>query len=109
MNCAFPLKVCRWFLFRQSKKTLGIVWSVRVFSAFLEVRIQNKYYLRGKFSFLYVDIWFDLTKCKFIVTNIGFKMQVVLLPIFEADPKITFVYNFVAPLNIHSWNPLLPN
>ena len=54
--------------------------------------------MRGKFSFLYVDIWFDVTKCKFIVKNSSFEMLVVFSPIFVADTKITFVYNFVAPL-----------
>ena len=39
------LKVCGSFLFRQSKKTRGIIWSVWVFFAFLEVRRQNKYSL----------------------------------------------------------------
>ena len=57
--------------------------------------------MRGKFSFLYVDIWFDVTKCKFIVKNSSFEMLVVFSPIFVADTKITFVYNFVAPLNLN--------
>ena len=56
--------------------------------------------MRGKFSFLYVDIWFDVTKCKFIVKNSSFEMLVVFSPIFVADTKITFVYNFVAPLSL---------
>ena len=60
-----------------------------------------KYCLRGKFSFLNVDIWFDVTKCKFIVKNSSFKMLVVFSPIFVADTKITFVYNFVASLRDH--------
>ena len=55
--------------------------------------------MRGKFSFLYVDIWFDVTECKFIMKNSSFKILVVFSPIFVADTKITFVYNFVAPLN----------
>ena len=55
--------------------------------------------MRGKFSFLYVDIWFDVTECKFIMKNSSFKMLVVFSPIFVADTKITFVYNFVAPLS----------
>ena len=46
---------------------------------------------RSKFSFLHVDIWFDVTKCKFIVENSSFEMLVVFLPIFVADTKITFV------------------
>ena len=54
--------------------------------------------MRGKFSFLYVDIWFDVTKCKFNVKGSSFEMLVVFSPIFVADTKITFVYNFVAPL-----------
>ena len=55
--------------------------------------------MRGKFSFLYVDIWFDLTKCKFTVKNSSSKILVVLSPIFVVDIKITFVYYFVTPLN----------
>lgn len=35
----------------------------------------------GKFSFLYVDIWFVLAKSKFIVKTRSFKMMVVLSPI----------------------------
>ena len=93
------VKVCGSFLFRQSKKTLGIFWSVRVIFAFLEVRRRNKYcFVRGKFSFLYAHIWFDVTKCKFIVKYSSFKMLVAFSPIFVADTNITFVYNFVAPL-----------
>ena len=57
--------------------------------------------MRGKFSFPYVDIWFDVTKCKFIVKTSSFKMLVVFSPIFVADTKITFVYNFVASLRDH--------
>ena len=56
--------------------------------------------MRSKLSFLYVDIWFDVTKCKFIVKNGNFKMLVVLSPIFVADTKITFIYDFVAPLGM---------
>ena len=39
-----------------------------------------------------------MTKCKFVVKNGSFEMLVVFSPIFVADTKITFVYNFVAPL-----------
>ena len=56
--------------------------------------------MRGKFSFLYVDVWFDMTKYKFNVKNSSFEMLVVFSPIFVVDTKITFVYNFVAPLII---------
>ena len=54
--------------------------------------------MTGKFSFLYVDIWFDVTKFKFILKNSSFEMLVVFSPIFAVDTKITFVYNFVTPL-----------
>ena len=43
-----------------------------------------------------------MTKCKFIVKNSSFKMLVVFSPIFVADTKITFVYNFVAPLKFYA-------
>ena len=39
-----------------------------------------------------------MTKCKFIVKNSNFIVLVVFSPIFATDTKITFVYNFVAPL-----------
>ena len=55
-------------------------------------------HVRDKFSFLNVDICFHLAKCKLIVKNSSFKILVVLSLIFVADTKITFVYNFVAPL-----------
>ena len=56
--------------------------------------------MRGKFNFLYVDIWFDVTECKFIMKNSSFKMLVVFSPIFMADTKVNFIYNFVAPLTM---------
>ena len=37
-------------------------------------------------------------KCKCVVKNNSFEILVVFSPIFVADIKITFVYNFVAPL-----------
>ena len=58
--------------------------------------------MRDKFSFLYLDIWFDVTKCKFIVKNSSFEMFVMFSPIFVANTKITFVYNLVAPLKLMS-------
>ena len=54
--------------------------------------------MRGKFSFLYADIWFVVTKCKFIRKNSSFNVLVVFSPIFVADTKTNFVYNFVTPL-----------
>ena len=60
--------------------------------------------MRGKFSFLYVDIWFDVTKCKFFCGKQQFEILIVFSPIF-VDTEIIFVYNFVAPLkfNISSY------
>ena len=40
---AILLKVCKSFLFRQSKKTCGILWSAGVFFGFSEKRRLNKY------------------------------------------------------------------
>ena len=54
--------------------------------------------VRGEFSFLYVDIWFEVTECKFITKNSSFEMLVLFSPMFVADTKVPFVYNFVAPL-----------
>ena len=68
-----------------------------MFFAFIEVRRQKILLLRGKFSFLYVDSWFVVAKCKFIVKNSSFKMLVVFWPISVVDTKITPGYNFVAP------------
>ena len=56
--------------------------------------------MRGEFNFLHAGIWFDVTKCEFIIKNSSFKMLVVFSPIFVADTKITFVCNFVAPVTV---------
>ena len=83
------------------KNTCGMLWSVRVFFSIPRGKKTKEILLvRGKLSFLYVDVWFDLTECKFIKKNSSFKMLVVFSPIFVVDIKITFVYNFVAPLRI---------
>ena len=55
---------------------------------------------RGEFNFLYVDIWFDVTKCKFIMKSSSFKILVVFSSIFVTDTKITFVDNFVIVLTL---------
>ena len=55
--------------------------------------------MRSEISFVYVNIWFDVTKCKFIMKNRRLKFLVVAWPIFVADTKLIFVYNFVAPLS----------
>ena len=83
------LKVCGSFLVRKRVVTFVCL----SFFAFLEVR-------KGKFSFLYVDIWFDVMKCKCIVKNNSFEMLVVFSPIFVAETNVAFVYNFVALLTL---------
>ena len=40
-----------------------------------------------------------MTKSKFIVKNSSLQCLAVFSPIFVADTKVTFVYNFVAPLS----------
>ena len=49
---------------------------------------------RRTFSFSYVDIQSDASKCKFIFN----RMLIGFLPIFVADTKIIYGYNFAAPL-----------
>ena len=39
-----------------------------------------------------------MTECKLVTQNSSFKMMAVFSLIFVADTKITFDYNFVAPL-----------
>ena len=54
--------------------------------------------MRGKFSFITIDIWFDLTNCKFNVKNISSKMLVALSPIFVADTLLLkLLFHFVFP------------
>ena len=74
-------KACGSFLFRQSEKTSGILWSVWVFYTYLEVM---------------VIVWCD--KVQIYREKQRFKMLVVLSPIFVADTKIIFGYDFVARL-----------
>ena len=62
--------------------------------------------MRGKFSFQSVDFSFDVTKCKFILENSILKMLGMYSPIFVADTKLIFGYNFVALLKINYLNLL---
>ena len=89
--------------FSNKVRKRGILWFVQVFFAFLQIRKPKKNTACEKqIYFLFVDIWFDLAKCKFIVKNSSFKILVMLSPIFVADTKITLIItlvdNFVAPL-----------
>ena len=46
---ATTLKVCKMFVFGQSNKVYSILWSVRVFLAFLEKRRRNRHWLREEY------------------------------------------------------------
>ena len=50
--------------------------------------------MRNKFSFLYIDILFHVSKCEFILNKKYFKMLIVFSPIFMADAKIKFRIQF---------------
>ena len=84
-------------------------------------------FVRGKVSFLYVDISLHVGKCKFITKNSSLKCLFVFLPIFVANTKIIFAFNFLDPSKVikntlpnklgtpeylknnhNSWKPLLP-
>ena len=77
-----------------------MTYNIQTFFKILASKKATTWHLRKilEQGYLYVDIWFDVTKYKFIEKNSSFKLLVVFLPIFLADAKITFVYNFVAPL-----------
>ena len=77
------------------KHTVNSLVGLSLFYVSRDKKTKQILFVRGKFSFLYVGTWFDVTKCKFNAKNSGFEMLVVFLP-FLADTKITFVYNFVA-------------
>ena len=81
----------------------GSVW---VFSAFLiSLRSQAK---SSKFSFLYVDIQFDVRECKFSRKESSLKCWLRFSPISIAGTKIIFCYNFVAPLRYDTFYLLWP-
>ena len=54
--------------------------------------------MRNKLNFLHVDIQFHVPKCVFIFKNSSLKLLVTCSPIFAADTKINFDWNFEAPL-----------
>ena len=102
------LKVYGSFLFRQTKKMCGIFWSVWVFFAFLRVRRLSKYCLWEENLVFYICIylvWCD--KLRIYREKQHFKILFVLWPIFVADMKIFFGYNFVAPLTNFEFTRLL--
>ena len=77
------------------KHTVNSLGCLSLFCVSRDKKTKQILFVRGKFSYLYVGTWFDVTKCKFNAKNSSFEMLVVFLP-FVADTKITFVYNFVA-------------
>ena len=54
--------------------------------------------MRGKFSFLDVDAWFDVIRWKFILKKAQFNTLALFLPISLADTKTISGSNFVALL-----------
>ena len=95
------LKVCGAFLSKQSKKTRHTFVCSSLFCISTDKNTKKNTACERQIYFVYVDIWFDLAKCKFIVKN-SFKILVVFSPIFVADTKITLIItlvdNFVTPL-----------
>ena len=76
---------------------------LNLFCIFRGKKTKEMLLVRGKLSFLYVDILFDMTKCKFIVKNSSLKCWFAFLHIFVADTKIIFVYHFVALLRLKTF------
>ena len=80
------------------KQAPGLPCHVWVFFAFLEKRKQKQIlFMKSTFSFLYVDIYFDLQNCIFILKNSRLEYW-LFSPIFVVDRKISFGFNFRAPL-----------
>ena len=65
-----------------------------------EEKTKKVLFIGKKISFPYLDAQPDVPKCKLILKNSSFKLQVVFPPIFVVDTKIIYGHNFVAPLNI---------
>ena len=81
----------------------GSVW---VFSAFLiSLRSQAK---SSKFSFLYVDIQFDVREWKFSRKKSSLKCWLRFSPISITGTKIIFCYNFVVPLRYDTFYLVRP-
>ena len=88
------LKVCGSFLFRQSKKTRGILWSVWVFFAFLEVRRRNKYCLWEANLVFYMQIFGLMWRS----INLIWKTAVLKCWLCFCLFLWWTQYNFIAPL-----------
>ena len=54
--------------------------------------------MRDKLSFLYLHIWFDATKCKFIVKSSSLQCWLCFRLFLWRTQKMIYVCNFVAPL-----------
>ena len=66
-------KVCGSPLFRQSKKNVSFGLCLSFLCIFCGKKTKEMLLLRGKLSFVHVDFFFDMTKCKFIVKNNSLK------------------------------------
>ena len=56
--------------------------------------------MRGKFSFLHVDVWFDVAKCTFSLKDSSLKYWLYFRLILWRAQKICG-YKFVAPLTTY--------
>ena len=73
------------------------MWYTLIYLCLLCISRAKILFMRSKFSFLSVGIWFNVTKCKFALEN--FKMLAVFSLIFAADTKIIFRLSCVAFLS----------
>ena len=83
------LKVCWSFLFRKSRKTMS--YKLVCLNHFCIFRSKNIKQIL--LSFLYVDIWFDVTIAENRSLNGWFYFRIFLWQ----TQKILYVYNFTAP------------
>ena len=86
-SCHFERLVGRSFSENERKRVLYLVCS-SLFCISRGKKTKKTLLVRDIFSLLRAYIWFDVTKCKFIVKNSSFKMLVVFSLIFVADTKI---------------------
>ena len=86
------------FIFRQIKNTCGILWSVRVFFTFLEVRRFNKYCLWEANLVFYMQLFSLMWQnVDLLWKNSSLKCW-FYFRLFLWQTKNNFVYNFIAPL-----------
>ena len=80
------------------KKMQYTLVCIRLLCISREGKTKKTLLIGSKFSFPYVDILPDVSKNKIILKNSNLQILVVFPPIFVADTKIIYGFNFVAPL-----------